>query len=340
MKHSQLVSLLQATIPAHHPVLIKGQPGIGKTDGVVQACQAVGARLIISHPVVSNPIDYKGFPVYDPQTKEAHFVAFSDLKELITADNLTVFFLDDLGQAPPVVQAAVMQLLLARRINGHKVSDHVCFVAATNRKMDKAGVSGILEPVKSRFKTIVEIESDHEEWIDWAIKFGNMPASLVAFIKYAPDMLNKYEPTSDIINTPCPRTVANVGHLQQTPTIQGSAAEFECYSGAAGQEFAGKYMGFLRVWRELPDPQVIINDPERAQIPEQPDIMYALCGSLAFRADKKNFGNICKYALRIPGEFSVFLIMSALRRDRELMQCAEFNEWAIVYSKILLESGI
>ena len=71
--------------------------------------------------------------------------------------SLPYSFLDDLGQAPMSVQAAAMQLILARRINGFKISDKVIFMAATNRREDKAGVTGILEPVKSRFAWIVEL---------------------------------------------------------------------------------------------------------------------------------------------------------------------------------------
>ncbi len=75
----------------------------------------------------------------------------------MTATKLTACFIDDLGQATPAVQAAAMQLILARTLNGHRVSDHVVFIAATNRRTDRAGVSGILEPVKSRFATLVEL---------------------------------------------------------------------------------------------------------------------------------------------------------------------------------------
>lgn len=143
MKPSQLAALLAKTIPGKRPVLIKGAPGIGKTDVVTQACQAAGADLVISHPVVSDPIDYKGLPAL--ADGRAEFLPFGELRTLIEANSLTVFFLDDLGQAPPTVQAAAMQLILARRINGHLVSEQVCFVAATNRKQDKAGVTGDLE---------------------------------------------------------------------------------------------------------------------------------------------------------------------------------------------------
>src|SRR5688572_28860406 len=156
MTPSQLEGFLAFCFTNRLPVLIKGKPGIGKSDITEQAAIAANCKLIISHPVVSDPTDYKGLPF--AMNGEAHFLPYSDLKKLIDAKEPTVFFLDDLGQAPAAVQAACMQLILARQLNGHKISDFVTFLAATNRKEDKAAVSGLLEPVKSRFASIVELE--------------------------------------------------------------------------------------------------------------------------------------------------------------------------------------
>jgi DNA replication protein DnaC len=83
--------------------LFIGPTGVGKTDIVTQACQEANARLIISHPVVSDPTDYKGLPFADPDGKTARFLPFGDLAELSNAKEETVFFLDDLGQAPASV---------------------------------------------------------------------------------------------------------------------------------------------------------------------------------------------------------------------------------------------
>jgi hypothetical protein len=227
MKPSQLHELLTQTIAAKMPVLIKGAPGIGKTDIVTGACKDAGAELIVSHPVVDEPIDYKGLPyIIDGH---AEFLPFGALHRLIEAEQATVYFMDDLGQAPPSVQAAAMQLILARRINGHHVSDNVTFIAATNRKQDKAGVAGILEPVKSRFATIVELEPDLDDWVQWAISHG-LPVELVAFIRFRPNLLFDFAPSVDIINSPCPRTVHNVGRLMQLQLP--AELEFEAYAGA------------------------------------------------------------------------------------------------------------
>src|SRR5208282_983947 len=106
MKASLLAKTLEKTIPAHEPVLIKGAPGVGKTDITHQICGLVDADLVVEHPVVSDPTDYKGLPFAMPGTDSATFLPFGELKRLIEADRLTVCFIDDLGQAPAAVQAA------------------------------------------------------------------------------------------------------------------------------------------------------------------------------------------------------------------------------------------
>ena len=90
-----------------------------------------------------------------------------------------------------------MQLILARQVNGHKISDKVIFIAATNRRQDRAGVTGILEPVKSRFATIIQLDVDADIWIEWAFE-NDMPAELIGFIHFRPSLLHKDETTSDI----------------------------------------------------------------------------------------------------------------------------------------------
>jgi len=155
MRAKKLAGLLQLAFKNNHKVLIKGEPGIGKSDLVEQACADV-FDLMISHPAVSDPTDYKGMPAVFAREgmTVAEFLPFGDLLKLINAKKPTVCFIDDIGQAAPAVQAALMQLLLARRVNGHKISKDVVFCGATNDTTHMAGVSGLLEPVKSRWDTI------------------------------------------------------------------------------------------------------------------------------------------------------------------------------------------
>lgn len=325
MTPSQLERFLAFTIANKLPVLITGKPGIGKSDIVAKAAKSAGARLIISHPVVSDPTDYKGLPF--ASNGEAHFLPYADLKELIHATSLTVFFLDDLGQAPAAVQAACMQLLLAREINGHKISDYVVFIAATNRKQDKAAVAGLLEPVKSRFASIVELEVNTDDWVKWALTDGNMPTELIAFIRFRSDLLDAFEPTKEIVNSPCPRTVAFVGKLQTAGVphdLQRAA-----FTGAAGEAFSTEYSAFLDIFKDLPNIDKILMAPDTVPVPNEPAVLYAISGALASRITDTTANNAFSYIKRLPPEFSVACVKDTITRNPNIVHTKAHIDWQV-----------
>lgn len=331
MKPRQLIKLLERCIEEKRPVLITGAPGVGKSDIVEQASLKASAKLIIEHPVVSDPTDYKGLPFSD--NGKADFLPFGNLLQLINATELTVCFLDDLGQATPAVQAACMQLLLARRINGHKVSDNVTFIAATNRRADRAGVQGILEPVKSRFTTIINLEPDLEDWVKWALQ-NNMPTELIGFIRYRPNLLHDFKPTNDMVNSSCPRTVANTGYLMNMHLEK--ELEFEAYSGAAGESFSSELIGFLDIFRKLPNPDMVLLNPDTAEVPTDPAVLYALSGALARKASDQTIDRFVTYINRLPAEFSVLAMRDAMHNNESIVNTRAFIQWTAKNQDVLL----
>lgn len=334
MRPQKLKSLIRLCIEHQLPILIKGAPGVGKSDIITQACAQLNIRLIISHPVVSDPTDYKGLPFPSADKQTATFLPFGELSELITTQEKTVFFLDDLGQAPASVQAACMQLILARRINGHKISDNVTFIAATNRREDKAGVMGILEPVKSRFAAIVELEVNLEDWTVWAIE-NDMPTELISFIRFRPALLHDFKATNDIINSPCPRTVAYVGKLLKVKI--GNDIANEAIQGAVGAGFATEFQAFREIYSQIPPAKVFIEAPDTAPLYQETSYKYAVCGMLIEQANRKNFDNIAKYVKRMPEEFlSMTMIAAAKKKDMNISQTQAFVTWATENADMLI----
>ena len=264
MGPKELKNVLIAAIRNKLPVIIKGKPGIGKSDIVAQVVKELGYEVQISHPQVSDPTDYKGFPFPSREGDRATFLPFGDLYELIHARKPTIAFMDDIGQAPTAVQAALMQLLLARRVNGHKVSEEVTFVAATNRREDMAGVSGLLEPVKRRFAAILELEENLDDWCEWALK-NRLPGELIGFIRFRPELLCDFTPSRDLVNSPSLRTVANAARWLLCGGMADPAL-FSALKGAAGERFAIEFMAFLKIFRNLPDVDRIIRDPTAARV--------------------------------------------------------------------------
>ncbi|MBI9082737.1 MAG: ATP-binding protein [Desulfobacterales bacterium] len=325
-----MTTLIARAVEHRQPLLIPGAPGIGKTDLVYQAATIVDADVIISHPVVDDPVDYKGMPFV--VNGKAMFLPFGNLNRAIEAKKPTIYFMDDLGQAPEAVQAAAMQLLLARTINGHAVSEHVTFIAATNRRQDKAGVRGILEPVKSRFTSIVELESDRSDWTDWALK-NDVETPVIAFIQFRPELLHKFEATADLINSPCPRTVVNVSEVLKMGLPKNM--EFEVITGTVGEAFATEFMAFLKIYRNLPNPDSVLMNPTTAMVPDDPSTQFALCLALAERATDANIERLAEYADRLPEEFSVLCVNSVVKRDPALSNTRAYLKWFNGHQEIL-----
>lgn len=330
MKPSQLATLLVRTIAHRLPTLIVGGPGIGKTSIVAQACEVVETDLIVSHPAVSDPTDAKGLPWISDDHESATFVPFGETLRVLESERPTVWFWDDLGQAAPAVQASFMPWLLARRVNGHVLPDHVTIVAATNRRTDRAGVTGVLEPVKSRFSAIVELEPDLDEWCRWALAQEWMPPEVVAFLRFRPDELNNFTPTADMVNSPVPRTWENAARLLNAG--MPAAVEAGAVKGAVGEAAGTQLLAFLKMYRELPSIDGILLDPDAVALPTEPGVLYAVTTAVAHRTDADNFPRVARYAERLNeagrGEFAVLLLRDAARRDSSILQTRSFVELA------------
>jgi hypothetical protein len=332
MRPKTLSKYLAKAIRNNWPVLLTGASGVGKTDVIIDAVKAAGADLILSHPVVADPTDFKGLPF--PTTEgRAEFLPYGDLYQLAQAKKKTVFVMDDIGQAAVAVQAALMQLILSRQINGVRVNNNVVFIAATNRAQDMAGVGRFLAPLKSRFYGIIPFDVDVDDWIQWAM-LHDMPAELIAFAKVKHGIFAERKPSKDIVNEVSPRTLAHVGEQQNAGLDPDEEAEV--FAGAAGAAFAAEYTHFLTACRQLPNPDSIIADPRGALVPTDPAQLYAITGGLARKMTDRNMGAIIAYLNRTPAEFAVYCMTDATRRNQDLTSSREYSAWAIAHQKHII----
>lgn len=328
MNATKLADLLRSSIKHRRPLLIKGAPGIGKSDLVAQVCDEVKADLLLMHPAISDPVDYKGMPAILPDGT-AHFLPFGDLTKLCAAQSLTVGCFEEMGQAPPSVQAALLHVVLARTVNGHKISDHVVFIGCTNDTMHLAGVSGLIEPMKSRW-TIVQLDVSLEDWSVWALDKG-MPSELVAFIRFRPSLLSDFKPTKALTNSPSPRGWASVGNW-----LEAGVKDLEVFSGAVGEGAATEFYAFLDLYQQLPSLDAILLDPTGSPVPDKPAGLFAVSAGLARKATAANLERANRYMERLPTEFNVSFMRDAVRLNKSVTNCPAFVAWATKHSDVLL----
>lgn len=327
LKPSQVAELLRVTIPAGLPVLIVGGPGVGKTSVVRAVADELDADLLLSTPSTEDPTEPKGFPWANEKDPNAHFKPFGNLAKALAATKLTIWFLDDFGQALPGVQSGYMPLLQGRTADGHPLPKCVVFVAATNRRADRAGVGGLLEPVKSRFAMIVEMVPDLDEACNWMLKQTGISPMVPAYLRWQPDALNQFVATADLENSPVPRTWEHAGRILELQ-ISDKAVEAAAVCGAIGDGQGGQLLAFAEMFRQLPSVDGILIDPDKAVIPDQVNVLYAVSTAVASRVTEKNFGRAARYAERLEdgghGDFAALLVRDAIRRKPALQQTPEF----------------
>lgn len=329
LRPSQVVELLTAMIGDELPALLVGPPGVGKTAIMRQVASRLDAVLLVDHASLSDPTDAKGLPFRNAEGTEAVFLPFDNLARARRegADGHRVlWFIDELGQASPAVQGSYMSLM-DRAAFGDL--PNVTFCAASNRKQDRAGVQGVLEPVKSRFAAIIELAPSVDDWVNWGIDEGIEP-TVIAFIRFRPDLLLDFKPSADLVNSPSPRTWARLSQLAAlnlSPELR-----FPAYAGCVGEGAAAEYRSFEQLVSELPDLDGILINPDDAPIPKNPGALYAVAAGLAAKTLPGNVDRSFRYAQRLwdagRGDFAAMLVRDAYRRHQGIAGTVAFARMA------------
>jgi hypothetical protein len=112
--------------------------------------------------------------------------------------------------------------------------------------------------------------------------------------------------------------------------------EFPLIAGAVGEGPAAELVGFLRIFRNLPNPDLVLMNPETAPVPTGPAELYALAGVLARKATDQTMERLVKYANRMPAEFSVLLMTDAVTRNPDITSTRAWIEWASAHKDVLV----
>ena len=329
IKPAALEALLIKAFPAHKTVAIEGTPGGGKTQIIVGAAKKCGLELILDHPSISDPTDYKGLPIMR-KDGSCHFAPIGLIKKLIGLTKHTVVFIDDLGQAPHAVQAALMQLIHGGKINDVELPEHlITWVIATNGVGDRAGVQAVLEPVKSRCWTLLTLEVDVTDWCRWAYQSGKIAEEVIAFIRFKPEHLNAFAPTREWKNSPCPRTVEYASDW-----FRMGITDKNVLAGACGEAWALDFLSFLRVYKDLPSIDALLLEPTQAIIPSTIGARWAVSSGLIKRASPENLSRIITYLKRLSTsansrDFEVMTVKDILKTKPESCQWPGFSQWGI-----------
>jgi hypothetical protein len=147
-----------------------------------------------------------------------------------------------------------------------------------------------------------------------------------AFLRFRPALLNHFEPATNPRAFPTPRSWQFVSDvLAVTPDARLHAV----VSGCVGEAASAEFIGFLRLYRELPDLETVFHDPDRTAVPQQPAVLYALVGALTekCKTDRTRVGGFVRYATRLPDEFGMLAMRDLLAIDPKYASLPAVQQW-------------
>jgi len=327
MKPSKVIDAVKTCIKAQRPAFIWGPPGVGKSDIVREVCKGLKLKIEDVRAVLLDPVDLRGLPTI--LEGEAQW----SIPSFLPKRPKTLLFLDELNAAPPLVQAACYQLILDRKIGDYTLPKDCVVVAAGNRETDRAVTSRMPSPLANRFVHI-NFEVDLDDWVAWALAH-NIKSEIIAFVRFRPELLFKFDPSRNNEKAfPTPRSWQFTSEILEANEVED--IEYELVTGIVGEGAATELTAFLRIYRDLPEPDVILMAPDKAVVPADPATLYAVCGALPARAGEQTFTRLVKYANRLPTEFSVLLIRDCIKKDAKLVKTKAFIGWASKHSDVLI----
>jgi hypothetical protein len=143
---------LALAVSANLPVLLWGEPGIGKSAGLQQLAAGLGVPLETVIASVHEPSDFAGLPIIgDDPAATGVPMAPPDWAVRLTAAGRGIVFFDELSSAPPAVQAALLRVVLERRVGSLTLPEPVRVVAAANPPSSAADGWHLSPPLANRF---------------------------------------------------------------------------------------------------------------------------------------------------------------------------------------------
>ena len=324
LRPSELAATLALLVEARQPTILWGAPGCAKSALAQQAADQASREYLDVRALLLDPVDLRGIPWRD----DAGRTRWAPPAFLPPAGDPGRWLvnLEELPSAVPMVQAALYQLVLDRKVGEYELPEGASLIACGNRESDRGVVHRMPTPLASRFVHL-EIRVDAEDWLAWGAANGIAPEVLF-YIQMRPDLLHAFDPQAKEKAFCCPRTWEIVSNVVNERGNLDPTVERAVFRGTVGEAAAVEFSAFLKVWRELPHPRAVIDDPDNAMVPDNASALIALCGSLYRMADDITLGSIVTYAQRLRREVGEFLVGSCIRRDPDLQRSPAFIRWA------------
>jgi hypothetical protein len=186
-----VIELLTLAYRADIPALLIGCHGVGKSEIVAAAAEAIGIDCISRDLSLMEPPDLVGLPKI--VEKNGHPATAFLAPEFLPRDTGRGGFLliEEVNRAPRYMQACCLELLTRRALNSYLLPNGWTPICCINPKADGYAVDLLDAALMSRFMQITVCASV-ESWIAWAATNGIHP-KVIEYVSSVPNALDEQQ---------------------------------------------------------------------------------------------------------------------------------------------------
>jgi len=315
--------------------IIQSEPGCGKTSLLSMIKEDLGDKydyIYVDCPVKDMSDIAMTIPNHDTKTLENYVGSLFKLD----SDKPKVILLDEFMKSPKLLQVLFTRLMLERMVGDTPLPEGSIVFGTSNNQSDGVGDT-MLAHAGNRVCILQMEKPDVNTWLAWATNNG-ISALIRAFVHTFPRCLASYldenqddnpyifNPKKPQLSFVSPRSLAKSSVIVENRDAIGENATMAALSGTIGKSASADLSAFLRLEKELPTFDSIVESPETAQIPDnisaQLMIMFQAVDKIDTQATLTSF---MKYLKRLASEEMQAVFYTMVCKHKTAVKVARSN---------------
>lgn len=297
------------------PVLIWGDPGVGKTSRIKQIARSCGLHPEVIIASIRTPEDFLGLPVPEKQadgSMAVRYVPPAWARAAEAAKDGAVVVIDEATTCAPTVQAALLRVVNEGVVGDFQLGPHVRFVLAANPVEIAAGGFDLAPPLANRFGHLSYDNPNVDTWTTWLLSdggdedhtaaagtaakiekmvaklwpsaFAKAKGNVAGFLKSKADMLMKMPKDQDPNASkawPSPRSWEMATRAIAACEVHGlgEVDSDQMIAAFVGNGIAAEFLNY-QLQNDLPDPAEVLDGKTKwSHDPRRPDRTQAVMAS-------------------------------------------------------------
>ena len=315
--------------------MVASSPGMGKSDIIRSIAKTFNLKVIDFRVSQCEPVDMQGYPGITDGRMTFHIPEYFPVEtdEIPEGYDGWLLFLDEFNSGNKQTEAAAYKLILDREVYKHKLHPRCLIAAAGNLTTDRAIVNTQSTATTSRL-THYRMRVDHKVWIEWA-NAHDIDHRIISLIKFKPEILHKFDPATNELTFPSPRTWEFASKVIKTKPKIDHITTIRL-AGTVGEGAAIELSAYSEIYQNLPTIEQILANPKSGwKVPKEPSELFAVTTMISHNSTQDNIEQLMIANSRLPTEMQVITLKDIYKRSPKLKKHPIIKEWTSKNAHIL-----